>query len=154
MTCVRSVVFSGYSGFHWSPRYITEIFYYIIKKNSAKTIPTNMSVNNKNDQGGSRISSLGGGAHLKNCTERREARKCLGYFVWKITILRQKILFFPIAEGGANIFGVFRVKNHPLCNCMVLIFHSFINRLIHSTVFSQMVFHNWLLWCENRKNKM
>jgi hypothetical protein len=32
--------------------------------------------------------------------------------VWKITILRQKIIFFPIAEGGANIFGVFCVKNH------------------------------------------
>jgi hypothetical protein len=71
---------------------------------------------------------------------RREARKFLGYFVWKITILRKKnhifsncegrrenfwgisceksrfyakkILFFPIAEGGANILGVFRVKNH------------------------------------------
>jgi hypothetical protein len=27
-------------------------------------------------------------------------------------ILRQKIIFFPIAEGGANIFRVFRVKNH------------------------------------------
>jgi hypothetical protein len=25
---------------------------------------------------------------------------------------RQKIIFFPIAEGGAKIFGVFRVKNH------------------------------------------
>jgi hypothetical protein len=36
----------------------------------------------------------------------------VGYFVWKITILRKKILFFPIAEGGAKIFGVFRVKNH------------------------------------------
>jgi hypothetical protein len=54
---------------------------------------------------------------------RREARKFLRYFVWKITILRQKIIFFPIlggahlkklprAEGGAKIFGVFRVKNH------------------------------------------
>jgi hypothetical protein len=32
--------------------------------------------------------------------------------VGKITILRQKIIFFPIAEGGAKIFGVFRVKNH------------------------------------------
>jgi hypothetical protein len=30
---------------------------------------------------------------------RREARKYLGYFVWKITILRQKILFFPILGG-------------------------------------------------------
>ena len=37
---------------------------------------------------------LGGGTHLKNCAERREARKFLGYFVWKITILRQKIIFF------------------------------------------------------------
>jgi hypothetical protein len=53
-----------------------------------------------------------GGAYLKNLRRAREARKLLGYFVWKITILRQKILFFPIAEGGANIFGVFRVKNH------------------------------------------
>jgi hypothetical protein len=26
--------------------------------------------------------------------------------------LRQKILFFPIAKGGAKMFGVFRVKNH------------------------------------------
>jgi hypothetical protein len=32
--------------------------------------------------------------------------------VYKITILLQKIIFFPIAKGGAKIFGVFRVKNH------------------------------------------
>jgi hypothetical protein len=43
---------------------------------------------------------------------RRAERKFLGYFVWKITILRQKIIFLPIAEGGANIYEVFRVKNH------------------------------------------
>jgi hypothetical protein len=43
---------------------------------------------------------------------QREARTFLGYFVWKIMILRQKIIFFPIAEGGAKIVGVFRVKNH------------------------------------------
>jgi hypothetical protein len=47
-----------------------------------------------------------------NCAERREAQNFLGYFVWKITILHQKIFFFPIAEGGAKIFGVFRVRNH------------------------------------------
>jgi hypothetical protein len=29
-----------------------------------------------------------------------------------ITILRQKILYFPIAEEGAKILGVYRVKNH------------------------------------------
>jgi hypothetical protein len=44
--------------------------------------------------GGSRISSLGGRT-WKKCAERREARKLLGYFVWKITILRQEIIFFP-----------------------------------------------------------
>ena len=38
--------------------------------------------------------------------------KNLGFSVWKITILRQNIIFFPIAEGGAKIFWVFRVKNH------------------------------------------
>ena len=32
---------------------------------------------------------------------RREARKLLGYFVWKITILRQKFLFFPMLGGRA-----------------------------------------------------
>ena len=31
----------------------------------------------------------------------REAQKLLGYFVWKITILCQKIIFFPIL-GGAH----------------------------------------------------
>jgi hypothetical protein len=32
----------------------------------------------------------------------REARKCLRYFVWKITILRQKIIFFSNFRGGAR----------------------------------------------------
>ena len=32
---------------------------------------------------------------------RREARNILGYFVWKITILRQQIIFFTILGGGA-----------------------------------------------------
>ena len=30
----------------------------------------------------------------------------------KSRFLCQKIIFFPIAEGGAKIVGVFRVKNH------------------------------------------
>jgi hypothetical protein len=37
----------------------------------------------------------------KICAERREARTFLGYFVWQITILRQKIIFFPILGGRA-----------------------------------------------------
>jgi hypothetical protein len=38
----------------------------------------------------------GGDAIKNNCAEWREARKYLEYFVWKITILRQKIIFFPL----------------------------------------------------------
>jgi hypothetical protein len=53
-----------------------------------------------------------GGAHLKKLRRAEGARTFLGYFVWKITILHQKIIFFPIAKGGAKIVGVFRVKNH------------------------------------------
>jgi hypothetical protein len=56
------------------------------------------------------IISSGRHFHLKKL--RWAARKSLGYFVWKITILRQKILFFPIAEGGVKIFWVFCMKNH------------------------------------------
>ena len=41
-----------------------------------------------------------GGALKKNCAELREARKLLGYFVLKITILPQKIIFFPILGGA------------------------------------------------------
>jgi hypothetical protein len=41
------------------------------------------------------------GQILKNCAERREARKILGYFVWNNTILRQKILFFSNFRRGA-----------------------------------------------------
>jgi len=37
---------------------------------------------------------LGVDALKKDCAERREARKLLSYFVWKITIVRQKIIFF------------------------------------------------------------
>ena len=33
---------------------------------------------------------------------RREAQNLLGYFVWKITILRQKIIFFPFLGGRAG----------------------------------------------------
>ena len=53
-----------------------------------------------------------GGAHLKKLRRAREVRQFLGYFVWKITILRQKIIFLPIVEGGAKFVWVFRVKNH------------------------------------------
>ena len=53
-----------------------------------------------------------GGALKKIAPSGGRREHFWGYFVWKITILRQKIIFFPIAEGDANIFGVFRMKNH------------------------------------------
>ena len=46
------------------------------------------------------------GAHKKNCVERREARKLLGSFVWKITILRQKNHIFSNCGGKCeNCWG-------------------------------------------------
>ena len=36
---------------------------------------------------------------------RRKARKLLGYFVWKITILCQKIIFFPILGRRASLWS-------------------------------------------------
>jgi hypothetical protein len=39
---------------------------------------------------------------VRGAHERRGARICFGYFVWKITILRQQILFFPILGGGGR----------------------------------------------------
>ena len=55
---------------------------------------------------------LGGGALKKIAPSGGRRENFWGISCEKITILRQKIIFFPIAEGGAKIFGVFRVKNH------------------------------------------
>ena len=46
----------------------------------------------------------GGSALKKNCTERREVRKFLGYFVWKITILRKKNHIFSNCRGRRENF--------------------------------------------------
>jgi hypothetical protein len=43
----------------------------------------------------------GGGAAVKQFAPSGGRHKfCMGYFVWQITILRQKIIFFPILGGG------------------------------------------------------
>ena len=53
------------------------------------------------------------GAHLKKIAPSGGSHEnCWGISCEKIMILRQKIIFFRIVEGGAKIFGVFRVKNH------------------------------------------
>ena len=53
-----------------------------------------------------------GGALKKNVPSGRRREKFWGISCEKSRLYAKKIIFFPIAEGGANIFGVFRVKNH------------------------------------------
>jgi hypothetical protein len=43
---------------------------------------------------------LGGDALKKKLRRTEGGAKFFGYFVWKITILRHKIIFFPILGGG------------------------------------------------------
>ena len=51
------------------------------------------------------------GAHLKKIAPSgRRCENCWGISCEKSRFYDKKIIFFPIAEGGAIIFGVFRVK--------------------------------------------
>jgi hypothetical protein len=47
-----------------------------------------------------------GGAHLKKLRRAEGGSKIFRVFRVKNHILRQQIIFFPIAEEGANFFGV------------------------------------------------
>jgi hypothetical protein len=59
--------------------------------------------NHTNSRGGSRISQARG-SYLKKIAPSGGRREILlGYFVWKITILRQKIIFFPILGGIGSV---------------------------------------------------
>ena len=51
------------------------------------------------------------GAHLKKL-RRAEGENFWGISCEKSRFYTKKSYFFPIAEGDAKIFGVFRVKNH------------------------------------------
>ena len=53
-----------------------------------------------------------GGELKKNCAEWREVRKILGYFVWKITILRQKNHIFSNFRGGVHPPGSTPDEDH------------------------------------------
>jgi hypothetical protein len=54
-----------------------------------------------------------GGAHLKELRRAEEGANIFGVFrVKNHDFTPKKIIFFPIAKGGAKMFGVFRVKNH------------------------------------------
>jgi hypothetical protein len=56
---------------------------------------------------------LGGWGALKKITPSGgRCEKIWGISCEKSRFYAKKSYFFPIAEGGAKIFGVFRVKNH------------------------------------------
>ena len=61
---------------------------------------------------GFQVMGGGGGAHLKKLRRAEGGANIFGVFRVKNHDFTPKILFFPIAEGGAKIFEVFRVKNH------------------------------------------
>ena len=53
------------------------------------------------------------GAHLKKLRRAEGGREyCWGISCEKSRFYAKKIIFLPIAEGGAKSYGVFRVKNH------------------------------------------
>ena len=54
----------------------------------------------------------GGGALKKIAPSGGRCENFWGISCEKSRFYDKKIVFFPIAEGGAKIFGVFRVKNH------------------------------------------
>ena len=53
-----------------------------------------------------------GGAHVKKLCRVEGGAKIFGVFRVKNHDFTPKNHIFPMAEGGAKIFGVFRVKNH------------------------------------------
>jgi hypothetical protein len=55
---------------------------------------------------------LGRGAHLKKWRRAEGGANNFGAFRVKNHDFTPKIIFFSIAVGGAKIFEVFRVKNH------------------------------------------
>jgi hypothetical protein len=55
---------------------------------------------------------LGGGAHLKKLRRGEGGAKIFGVFRVKNHDFTPKNHIFSIAEGDAKIFEVFRVKNH------------------------------------------
>jgi hypothetical protein len=76
-----------------------------------------------------------GGPLKKNCAEWREVRNLLGYFVWKITILRQKIIFFPILGGARPLDPPLRL------NIISEVAHKKCKRLKLCTIFMDLILY-------------
>jgi hypothetical protein len=73
----------------------------------------------------------GGGRTSKNCAEWREARKCLGYFMWKITILRQIIIFVSNFRGGEGRPCItFTISYYNTISLKSTFFYTFIHMYI------------------------
>ena len=63
-----------------------------------------------------------GGAHKKIAPSGGRRENCWGISCEKSRFYAKKCYFFPIAEGGAKIFGVFRVKNHHFTQKKIIFF--------------------------------
>ena len=63
-----------------------------------------------------------GGALKKISPSGGRCEKFWGISCEKSRFYDKKIIFFPIAEGGAKIFGVFRVKNHDFTPKKIIFF--------------------------------
>ena len=76
-------------------------------------------------QGRIQDSKLGGGGLKKNCAEWRETQFFWGYFMWKITILRKKIIFFSNFRRGARRVRLPWIRPWPMvcliCNYLLLV---------------------------------
>jgi hypothetical protein len=76
-------------------------------------------------------------------TPRADARKCLGYFMWKITILRQKIIFFPILGGRAP--GAPPPLTPPL-HTTIKVMNSFLIRVAWLSRNTSLFFQVWYIF--------
>ena len=64
-----------------------------------------------------------GGTHLKKLRRAEGGAKMFGVFRVKNHDFTPKNHIFSIAEGGATIFEVFRVKNHDFTPKNTIFFH-------------------------------
>ena len=98
-------VTSPWSGFELTSVVIGTNYKGSSKSNFHMITPWHLQINKHiHVQGRIQDFKLGRGRTSKNRAEQRETRKILGYFVWKITTLRQKIIFFSNCEGRREKF--------------------------------------------------
>jgi hypothetical protein len=73
-----------------------------------------------------KLGGEGGGAHLKKLRRAEGGVNIFGVFrLKKITILRQKFIFCPIAEGGTKVFGVISCEKLRFYAKKIIFFSNF-----------------------------